>query len=109
AKLMLAADFAVSAAGYNSFHEMLYHRIPTILIPQSAEFMDDQDRRARAATERGLADMVLADELLKLEQTVNSFLDDGRSDDLANVLAKLELPHPGNADAARLLDLGAPK
>ncbi|MGI9388504.1 MAG: glycosyltransferase [Boseongicola sp.] len=109
AKLLLAADLAVSAAGYNSFHEMLYHRIPTILIPQSAEFMDDQERRAHAATERGLADMVLANELLKLEQTVKSFLDDGRGDDLAKALAKLELPLPGNADAARLLDLGAPK
>ena len=46
AALLQAADLAVSAVGYNSFHEMLYHRVPTILIPQSAEYMDDQERRA---------------------------------------------------------------
>lgn len=106
AALMTAADLAISAAGYNSFHEMLYHRVPTILIPQSAEYMDDQERRSRAAVERGLADMVLAEELLKLEHTVNACLDDGRTEDLANALANAELPHPGNSDAARLLDTG---
>ena len=71
AALMQAADLAISAAGYNSFHEMLYHRIPSILIPQSAEYMDDQERRSRAAAERDLADIVLPNELLKLEQTAS--------------------------------------
>lgn len=78
AALMTAADLAISAAGYNSFHEILYRRVPTILIPQSAEYMDDQERRSRAAVERGLADMVLAEELLRLEHTVNACLDEGK-------------------------------
>ena len=109
AALLQAADLAVSAVGYNSFHEMLYHRVPTILIPQSAEYMDDQERRARAAAERGLAELVLADELLKLEQTVNACLDDGRGADLAKALANVELPGTGNAEAARLLSSGDQK
>ena len=88
---------------------MLYHRVPTILIPQSAEYMDDQERRARAAAERGLAELVLADELLKLEQTVNACLDDGRGADLAKALANVELPGTGNAEAARLLSSGDQK
>ncbi len=107
AVLLCAADLAISAAGYNSFHEMLYHRVPTILIPQSAEYMDDQERRARAAAERGLAEIVLADELLKLEQTVAACLEAGRSDALSDALEKAELPPTGNAEAARLLGWGA--
>ncbi len=106
AALMTAADLAISAAGYNSFHEMLYHRVPTILIPQSAEYMDDQERRSRAAVERGLAEMVLAEELLKLERTVNACLDGGRSTDLATALENAVFPHSGNVDAARLLSSG---
>jgi len=106
AALMQAADLAVSAAGYNSFHEMLYHRVPTILIPQGADYMDDQERRAVAANERGLAEMVQANDLLKLEQTINSCLDNGRNEDLAKALAEVELPPPGNTDAARLLQSG---
>ena len=106
AALMQAADLAVSAVGYNSFHEMLYHRVPTILIPQNAEYMDDQERRARAAADRGLAELVLAEELLKLEQSVNACLDNGRSAELTKALANVELPQTGNADAARLLNSG---
>ena len=106
AGLLCAADLAISAAGYNSFHEMLYHRVPTVLLPQSAEYMDDQERRARAAAERGLAEIVLADELLKLEQTLSACLDNGRSDELSKALVAAEFPPPGNTDAARLLGSG---
>ncbi|MGC9420467.1 MAG: glycosyltransferase, partial [Rhodovulum sp.] len=56
--LCLAADLVISAAGYNSVHEILYHRIPAVLIPQSAPYLDDQTRRAQALAERGLAEMI---------------------------------------------------
>lgn len=98
-----AADLVISAAGYNSFHEVLYHQLPTIFVPQMAGFMDDQERRAQAASERGLAVTVAAEDLLLLEREVGFFLDDGKGQGLRKALAEAELPAPGNGTAAALI------
>ncbi|ESY08613.1 hypothetical protein X753_00345 [Mesorhizobium sp. LNJC399B00] len=52
----LAFDAAVSAAGYNAFHEQVLGAIPTLFVPNEAEEMDRQLARARWAelTGRGL-------------------------------------------------------
>lgn len=47
-------DFAVSAAGYNSFHELLHARVPTAFFAQE-KIADEQSRRVRAAVEAGCA------------------------------------------------------
>ncbi len=101
--LARASDLLVSAAGYNSFHEVLYHRIPAIFIPQMASYMDDQERRARAASDRGCAVTVLAHELLLLQREVTAFLDGSRATELANALLALDLPRPGNRAAAAII------
>lgn len=101
--LCLIADLVVSAAGYNSFHELLYHAVPTIFVPQMAVYMDDQERRARAASERGLSVTVLAHEVLLLEREVRAFLDGDRAAELRAALAALELPTPGTEAAARII------
>jgi UDP:flavonoid glycosyltransferase YjiC (YdhE family) len=44
-----AFDFTISAAGYNSFNDLLRFGIPTIFIANDAECMDDQGARARYA------------------------------------------------------------
>lgn len=98
-----AADLVVSAAGYNSFHEVLYHGLPAIFVPQMAGFMDDQDRRARAASDRGLAVTVAAEELLLLEREATAFLDGGKGADLRRALAAADLPRRGNRAAADLI------
>lgn len=102
-RLAKAADFVVTAVGYNSFHEVLYHRIPAIFIPQTAPYMDDQERRALAATERGLAEIVLPDELLMLDRKITAFLESGRAEGLREQLAALDLPEPGNLAAAQII------
>lgn len=101
--LCLVADLVVSAAGYNSFHEMLYHRIPAIFVPQMAAFMDDQERRARAAAERGLAECVLAHEMLLLEREIAAFLDGEKAGRIRAALADTALPETGNRAAAALI------
>ena len=53
-----AFDLAVSASGYNSFHSMLRFGIPTLFIPNRDTALDDQQRRARFASDRGLAHML---------------------------------------------------
>jgi Glycosyltransferase family 28 C-terminal domain len=97
------ADLVVTAAGYNSFHEVLYHGLPAIFVPQMAGFMDDQDRRARAASDRGLAVTVAPEELLLLEREVTAFLDHGKGAVLRRALATADLPKRGNKAAADLI------
>jgi UDP:flavonoid glycosyltransferase YjiC (YdhE family) len=53
-----AFDVAVSASGYNSYHELLRFGIPTLFIPNQATALDDQQGRARFASDRGLAHML---------------------------------------------------
>lgn len=98
-----AADLVVTAAGYNSFHEVLYHRLPAIFVPQMAAYMDDQERRAKAASERGLAAMVAATELLLLEREVTAFLDGGKAEAVRTALREVTLPGRGNRAAAELI------
>ena len=98
--LAAAADLFVSAVGYNSFHEVLYNRIPTIFMPQMAAYMDDQRSRAVAAAERGLARLVEPHELATLDQTLARMLDPGEAATLRRRLAALDLPEPGTAAAA---------
>jgi hypothetical protein len=104
AVLAAAADLVVTAAGYNSFHEALYNRVPAIFVPQMSAFMDDQRARARAARDRGLAAMVEAHELMTLERLVIRHLDDGESEAVRARLAAAELPAPGTAAAARMIE-----
>jgi UDP:flavonoid glycosyltransferase YjiC (YdhE family) len=53
-----AFDLAVSASGYNSFHELLRFGIPTLFIPNQDTALDDQEGRARFASDRGIAHML---------------------------------------------------
>lgn len=106
--LCMASDFVISATGYNSFHELLYHGIPAIFVPQHAT-LDDQERRARAASERDLAVTVPASELLLFEKTVSAFLNDGAGDTIRKQLQKYRFPATGNQSAAKFIRQGAPK
>lgn len=99
-----AADLCLSAAGYNSFHEALYNQVPTIFVPQTAAFMDDQRARARAARDRGLAGMVEAQALMTLDREITRVLDEGLGETFRARLAALDLPAPGAAEAARLIE-----
>ena len=47
-------DAAVSAAGYNSFHELLHAGVPTVFVPQP-RIADDQEERALRAEAAGAA------------------------------------------------------
>jgi hypothetical protein len=47
-------DCAISAAGFNSFHELLHAGVPTAFFAQE-KIADEQTRRVRVATERGCA------------------------------------------------------
>lgn len=55
-----AFDFAVTACGYNSYHEMIHFGLPSICYPNLNTGMDDQLARARVAEKSG-AMIVLTD------------------------------------------------
>jgi predicted glycosyltransferase len=57
AELMNAFDIAVSAAGYNSFNELMHFGVPTIFLPQQ-KWADDQRARASRAVNAGAALML---------------------------------------------------
>ena len=50
-----AFDIAVSAAGYNSFHENLRLGLPTLFVPNVHTNLDDQERRVEHAVRSGWA------------------------------------------------------
>lgn len=54
-KYLAAFDAAVSAAGYNSVHELIPAGLPTLLIPNVATRTDDQVARAEYLAKAGLA------------------------------------------------------
>lgn len=101
--LLAAADVVVTAAGYNTFLEVLYGAVPAIFIPQMGPLMDDQRARAGAAAERRLAGLVEPNELVALERLLERFLA-GEAEAVRGRLAALELPPPGNAAAARVIE-----
>jgi UDP-N-acetylglucosamine:LPS N-acetylglucosamine transferase len=50
-----AFDFSISAAGYNTAHEVLCYALPTIFVPNETEGMDNQAGRAAFSAARGLS------------------------------------------------------
>ncbi|MES2731997.1 MAG: glycosyltransferase [Bacteroidota bacterium] len=54
ARLFKGVDFALAAAGYNTFHELMHFGVPTIFIPKPRGY-DDQLARATQAETRGAA------------------------------------------------------
>ncbi len=98
--LAAASDFIISAAGYNSFHEAMYNRIPAIFVPQNAPYLDNQTARAEAAAARSVAVHIEAGRLGALEREISRFLDHGKAADIKGRLSVLDLPPPGNRDAA---------
>ena len=103
ALLLQAADLFVSAAGFNSFHEAMYNRVPTIFIPQEQTYLDDQSARAECAAEHGLAAVVPQAKIGQLAAEARRFLDRGKGADIRKALLAHDLPEPGNARAAELI------
>ena len=101
--LTQACDLFISAAGYNSFHESMYNKVPTIFVPQMNSFMDDQTARARAAADRDLALLADPEKILSLIALVRVMLNEGGAKTMRENLGRLTLPEPGQKAAARII------
>ncbi len=60
-ELMNGVDAAVSAAGYNSFHELMYAGVPTVFLPLP-RIADDQLERSQRAEKAGAGRVAHRDE-----------------------------------------------
>ncbi len=65
-----AFDFAVSAAGYNSFHENILSGMPTIFVPNEADEMDSQLSRAHYAELAGLGRLLRRQDIYDVRRVV---------------------------------------
>lgn len=69
-----AFDFTISAAGYNSFHEIINFGLPSILVPNQAPRMDDQAGRSAYAQDEGAAIELKEHEFAELPAILDLFM-----------------------------------
>ncbi|MCM1990274.1 methyltransferase domain-containing protein [Oceanirhabdus seepicola] len=71
-----AFDLAVSATGYNTYHELMYFGVPTIFIPNTNTKTDDQVARAKNAEKQGAAVTLIDSSIKDFEKAISKILDD---------------------------------
>lgn len=92
-------DVSIIAGGYNSFHEVVHHKLPSICIPNTKTGMDDQLARANVAGSAG-AMIVLDDpEPESLADAITRILDPAHRDHMKKAMAELNRPN-GAAEVA---------
>jgi len=92
-----AFDMAISAAGYNSFHELIFAAVPTLFVPRPRG-RDDQVGRARWAAESGISLAVQAAEPSTVIRQLEKLCDQDVREGLRAACSRL--PNTGGAAAA---------
>lgn len=116
-KHMRAFDLAISAAGYNTFHELMLAGVPTLFVPQE-KIADEQDRRAERAIDAGAGERIDLREPMAIRAAVDDLRDpavraqasaaaralvpESHARDAAAEMLRLVLP-PHEVEAAELL------
>jgi UDP:flavonoid glycosyltransferase YjiC (YdhE family) len=101
-----AFDAAVSAAGYNAYHELIRLRVPALYVPMSRE-TDDQPARARGAERAGIGLAVEGPEAPEIERRLDELLDPDGRQAIAARLRELEVGDGAAEAAAFLVELAA--
>ncbi len=96
-----AFDAAVSAAGYNSVHELLFAQVPSVLVP-FPRVLDDQERRARDLDAAGAARALPELTSTGLHAVLLEVLDPARRRSFVDA-ARRAVPGNGAETAARVL------
>jgi UDP:flavonoid glycosyltransferase YjiC (YdhE family) len=100
-----AVDFAVSAAGYNSFHEFMQLAVPTAFVPNGAMPLDDQHARSRWAGAQGAAIDLPVVTPEAVDDAVGALVDDGRRAALAARCRELARPNGAGQAMAKIEEL----
>jgi hypothetical protein len=102
ARLYRAFDFVISAAGYNSFHELISFQIPAAFLPVLKP-TDDQAVRARYAEEQGVGIEVGMD----TTRAIESLMDEGERARMASRARDLSFSNGAEQAAEELARLSA--
>jgi UDP-N-acetylglucosamine:LPS N-acetylglucosamine transferase len=104
ARYLHGFDFAVSAAGYNTFHELTLSACPTLFVPNEHPMMDDQLLRARYAEYRGYAITVRASDPYRLRGALDLVLDPAEREAMRSRMRAITIDRDGALAAARMLE-----
>ena len=87
-----AFDFTISAAGYNSFNEIISFGLPAIFLANENPIMDDQAGRAAFAVDQGAAFMTSPDEIKDLHLLIEALMDERARSVIKVNAARIALP-----------------
>ncbi|GIF18585.1 glycosyltransferase involved in cell wall biosynthesis/UDP:flavonoid glycosyltransferase YjiC (YdhE family) [Actinoplanes tereljensis] len=104
-RYLRAFDLAISATGYNSFHEQIAFAIPTVFLPNTSTRLDDQVGRARFAAATGVALVVEDPASGELEQVLDQAVRPEVRAGLAHRCRELSFGNGGAAAAKWLSEL----
>jgi UDP-N-acetylglucosamine:LPS N-acetylglucosamine transferase len=103
ARYFNAFDLAISAVGYNSFHELVYAGVATIFVPNEAMEQDNQLARALYADRQGFAACVRAKEIYGFTDRIDRLFDPAERLRMESRLAAIEQEN-GAAEAAAFIE-----
>ncbi|MGI9386892.1 MAG: glycosyltransferase, partial [Methyloligellaceae bacterium] len=106
ARYLNAFDYAVSAAGYNAFHELLRSNLPTLFLPNENPMMDDQLSRALFAQQHRLGMCLRRRDIYRYEAILAEFIDPSEQEQRRQHCARLEFSN-GAVEAARIIEEAA--
>lgn len=95
-----AFDFTISAAGYNSFNEILSFGLPAIFVANESPTMDDQGGRARYAEEQGAGFAISETDLDGLAAAIDMMMQPAARTLLRANCLRLSQPNGATAAAA---------
>ena len=103
ARYFRAFDFAVTASGYNSYHESVASGLPTIFVPNLETAADEQAARSAYAAETGVGLHVPQPTAEAIDAAVRTMLDPDRR---ARMVEEAQRRYPGNGagDAMRAIE-----
>ena len=104
AKVLHAFDAAICAAGYNSVHELLPARVPTVFI-SNTRGTDDQEMRAKWCHDHGFALRANQADLAEITNVVKQLQDHEVRNNLSEKCAELPATNGGTEIAKILFSL----
>ncbi|MDZ5076983.1 hypothetical protein [Nesterenkonia sp. HG001] len=102
ARYTKAFDVAVSAAGYNAFHEWVAGDLPTLWVPNEATMTDDQVARVRWAADAGVGAQLESEDVNSVARALELMTQDSTLDLMREKLAALPKVN-GAVEAARMI------
>jgi hypothetical protein len=99
-----AFDFTLSAAGYNSFNEILSFGVPSVLVPNLNRAMDDQRARAAFADDHGAAVHLDHQMLPELDRVLTAMLDQDRRQTMSEKCRLIARPNGADQAATVVVD-----